>query len=352
MYQIGQGPVERPIVDRMPLDRQSLDILRARFGLGEILAPPTPVAGGMLHRMVRLDASTGSYALKLLNPEIVARPGVRNAYVRSERFARALAIAGLPAIAALDPGDGPLVETPAGTALLFPWIDGEMLDQSAVAPARAERVGALLAAIHAQNHPPGGFDPPDWQLAPDAAILALVEAGERQGVPWAPDLRADLPELAAWRAAYESAVPLLRSPLVVSHRDIHQGNLLWRGDRPFLIDWESAGLVNPSLEILGTAFWLACITIGDPARDTVIATFRGYRNAGGALPANPRAILPSLFKETIGWLVYNLRRSVEPGFPPGERALGISEALATLPTLHRIAAGLDTWPTWIVDATS
>ena len=44
-----------------------------------------------MHRMFRLDTESGSYALKLLNPEILKRPDARSNYRRAEKLEKQLA---------------------------------------------------------------------------------------------------------------------------------------------------------------------------------------------------------------------------------------------------------------------
>ena len=50
--------------------------LMADCGMGAVLASVESVSGGYLHRMYRVSAAGGSYAVKYLNQEIMARQGV------------------------------------------------------------------------------------------------------------------------------------------------------------------------------------------------------------------------------------------------------------------------------------
>ena len=43
------------------------------YGLGGVLAL-RPVSGGLLHKMYRVETTSGIYAVKVLNPEIMQRP--------------------------------------------------------------------------------------------------------------------------------------------------------------------------------------------------------------------------------------------------------------------------------------
>jgi hypothetical protein len=64
--------------------------------LGEILVTPEAISGGLLHRMFAIETSKGKYAIKALNPQIMARPTALNNFIRSEIIAN-IAANSLPA---------------------------------------------------------------------------------------------------------------------------------------------------------------------------------------------------------------------------------------------------------------
>ena len=51
--------------------------LMNRCDLGEVTAEIKPVSGGLMHRMYKVQTSSGIYAVKCLNPEIMKRPTAR-----------------------------------------------------------------------------------------------------------------------------------------------------------------------------------------------------------------------------------------------------------------------------------
>ncbi|WP_235439599.1 hypothetical protein [Paenibacillus sp. DMB20] len=54
--------------------------------LGELIKPPEAISGGLLHRMFAIETSIGKYAVKALNPQIMARPTALNNFIKSERI--------------------------------------------------------------------------------------------------------------------------------------------------------------------------------------------------------------------------------------------------------------------------
>lgn len=58
--------------------------------LGEVLSEPSPIAGGLLHKMYVVHTIRGKYAIKVLNPQIMIRPTVVQHIINSEKIANHL----------------------------------------------------------------------------------------------------------------------------------------------------------------------------------------------------------------------------------------------------------------------
>ncbi len=68
------------------------------LGLG---APPARLTGGFLHRMESLFTEKGRYAVKLLNPDIMAREDALSNYAAAEQLEALLEREKLPILPAL-----------------------------------------------------------------------------------------------------------------------------------------------------------------------------------------------------------------------------------------------------------
>ena len=95
---------------------------------------PQAVQGGMLHQIWRLHTSQGVFAVKQLNPVIMGKGGMRDAYRLTEHIAEAMAVRGVPAAVALKgEGDGGTVqEIGNATCMVYNWVEGETLSVQAV----------------------------------------------------------------------------------------------------------------------------------------------------------------------------------------------------------------------------
>ena len=59
-------------------------------GLGDAVLPITPVSGGFIHRMYRVDTKDCSYAVKHLNSNIMKRPEAMANYKKAEALGRTI----------------------------------------------------------------------------------------------------------------------------------------------------------------------------------------------------------------------------------------------------------------------
>ncbi len=319
------------------------------------------MSGGLLHRMYRFRTKRGTFAVKRLSEAIMNYDNVREKFRLSERIAVAVAAAGIPAVTASPSVDGDVLQDiGSDTVMLFPWIDAAALAGPPISagPERARIIGGILGRIHslplsfAELQPPsdagGSDDTLDADNTEAAEWVPLVEEAERQQLPGAPEVRNLLPQIAAsTRSAREARQALLaergKQPgWVISHSDLDQKNVLWAdAQTPYLIDWESAGYVQPAIEAVGAALDWSGQVAGDLNVATFTAFLEGYRKEA---PLTPRQLyygLESYFGNWSGWLKFSLQRAIGVATnDPEEQAIGRSETSRTLVQLRSAADNL------------
>jgi Ser/Thr protein kinase RdoA (MazF antagonist) len=322
------------------------------FDLGDLLTDAQPVSGGLLHQMWHLETTKGQFAVKQLSPRIMQRLGIRDAYRRSERIAASMAAAGIPAAAALASSDGKqetVQEMDDQTFIVYEWISGAMLGSGSVDPAQAGIIGKLLGQIHSLHLHLPDLEIPSVSTYSDWNELLL--RAEEQHIAWSKRIRAALPLLIEWSSACEAADERLNRHLVVSHRDLDPKNVLWRdAQSPILIDWESAGLTNPTAEVVRLALNWAGWPLTLPQESAFAAVLRGYHAADQTfISTNEKAdALRGVAGNLLGWLELNMRRSVgEESFSVAERQLGERETDTTLTGLQMLWSNVDLWTEWL-----
>lgn len=331
------------------MNRAQAERLCALCKLGEPLTDPQIVAGGMLHCVWHLNTTQGSFAIKELNSAIMRKPGIQHEYRVSEAVAQAMAQQGIPAIAALRCTDESLQEIDGAFLLAYPWIDGETLSSAPVEPDRAQQIGAILARMHTLSLSLPELAPLEWKhFHRDDWDILTFQAAE-VGLPWAHSVRAVLPMLLQWTQKYEDVGEKLMQHLVISQRDFDQKNVIWQTPTaPKIIDWEAAGRINPTVELVGVALSWSGFAVGPPSKDIFTTLIDAYKQAGGTIQNTGLDALHGLLGVWLGWLLFNMRRSLgESITSEDERQLGIRETINVLVTLRSLAAHAEEWAEWL-----
>lgn len=96
--------------------------------VGKVTLPITPVSGGFMHRMYRVDTTNKSYAVKHLNPVIMQRPGAKDNYKRAEALEKKLEEAGIPIVPATTIDGAKMQECQGEFFYIFDWKEGKITD--------------------------------------------------------------------------------------------------------------------------------------------------------------------------------------------------------------------------------
>jgi len=92
---------------------------------------------------------------------------------------------------------------------------------------------------------------------------------------------------------------------VTSHRDMHLANIIWRTNKtPYLIDWESSGLIHPFVELIGLALNCAGLAKGRFNSGHFSASLAGYQAVAGYLPAESPILWQLCYQSWLLWLSY------------------------------------------------
>jgi spectinomycin phosphotransferase len=157
---------------------------------------------------------------------------------------------------------------------VFPRVEGESGDfGGALADDRRARLLDTLAQLH--RSAPGNAPAVGSRLPGQDRLAALLERPAATGdagphaAPTA-DLLAEHAAVLRERLAESDrgAAALEGAPAVLTHGEPHPGNLLWRGERPLLVDWDTVGLAAPERDL-----WLVT---DDPAELARYAEASGH----------------------------------------------------------------------------
>ncbi|BBI33417.1 phosphotransferase [Cohnella abietis] len=277
--------------------------------LGELTCVPKAITGGLLHKMYVVQTTKGKYAIKALNPQIMLRPTAMQNFINSERIAD-IARNNVPALSAKEVNGTFMHKIANQFYLIFDWIDSKSLISNEIDVVHCERMGAILAEIHMTDFSELGIDKgysnntllTDWNY--------YLQKGQQNNSVWLSLLREYLDKLYEWNRMANESTKLLESDMVISHRDLEPKNVMWEQGSPILIDWESAGYINPMQDLTETAIYWSANENGSIDKERFLAFIVGYKTKYGIPQANWGMVLVNGLLGKLDWLEYSLKRSL------------------------------------------
>ncbi len=309
------------------------------FELGTIIGDATSVNGGLIHKMWRINTSHGRFAIKELNAAIMQRPNIREHYCQTEIISAAIACQKIPAIPALLHQGTPLYDVDGMTVMVFPWVAGDTLLLKHITTTHAKMMGALLAQIHSSKLTIASLEKQEAPEFSDAHWQSMINAAHNENFPWAHEL--NITQLITWTEHSQEAQTFLNNHRVVSHRDLDPKNVLWADAKsPFLVDWESAGWINPTQELITVAIEWSGMTETQFNPDIFLAIIESYCQMGGKLIRDeiPHAV-HALIGGYLNWLEFNVCRSLSSVIDDAH-LLGQQEVALTLRKLNFLQANI------------
>ena len=314
--------------------------------LGEIAGAPEAISGGLLHRMYAIKTTQGKYAIKALNPQIMARPKAMQDIINGEQIA-GIAANNISTLTAKKINGTIVNEIDNQFYLVFDWVDGKSLKLNEIGIAHCKKIASILADIHMTDFSQLGMvddyssDEPltDWNY--------YLQKGQKSNAVWADLLLENIEDLYSWSAELNIAAKLLALDTVISHGDLDPKNVMWSKDNPIIIDWEGAGFVNPMCDLINTAIDWSENEIGDIDKDKFMAFIDGYKKKHGTLKADWRTVLKKGLGK-LGWLEYSLKRSLWiECTDEAEQQMGTEHVTGTINAIKRYADVISKLEKWL-----
>lgn len=328
------------------------EMLCAKYNLGQLTTEPEQIFGGFLHKMYQLKTDKNVYAVKALNPQIMQRKTAMNNYILSEKVANIAYQNGIHAVTAIVSEGSFMHEVDGQYYLLFPWVQGRSLPAGIIDIESCNKIGRVLANIHTTDFSElmadtqiDRFDPSvvDWNDYASKGIQTNIE--------WAPLLIHNLNQIYQYEKLANASVEKVMSNRVISHRDLDPKNVLWDENHdPILIDWESAGITNPTQELIDVALYWSGFETSDFSKEAFCRVIYTYLNHGGKICDHLHDVLNYGFQGKLDWLAYNFRRSLRLECTDDtDQALGTSEVIRTIQALNDYADFIPVCTEWITE---
>lgn len=307
------------------IDELIADLIK-QCGLGTVITSIEPVSGGYMHRMYRVRTDCGTYAVKHLNPEIMAREGVHDNYAKAEKIEALLEQENIPIVPAITVSGRKMQNAGGHYFYLFHWQDGAMTDWKHISEEECRIAGNILGNIHAiqpQNtsHKEPVYSKINWQ--------EYVRKADEEKNELASVLADNVPLLVYAEQELNAARASLPDIMCISNGDMDPKNVMWDQGNPWVIDLECLDYGNPISDAIQLALqWSGIITYHIDI-EKMTAFFNGYLAAYDNCFRAYGSVF-GLAYTWVEWLEYNIQRALGICTDEAERMMGISEAKNTI----------------------
>lgn len=325
---------------------ETLQNVLYQMDLGTLTQPPEKLTGGLMHTMFAAVTDKGKFAVKALNPAVMKRKKALDNTVHSEAIARTLS-AFVPAVPAICKNGKAVQELDGSFYMVFPWQNGKSIFAKNISIEHCRKIGELLGTIHGADVQVDGLERGEAD-ALDCDWEDFLRLAQREKPVWRKLFAAKFESLCGWTRRYEAASKKLSKGQVLSHRDLDPKNVLWEGGNPYLIDWEAAGYVSPDQELIEVVNYWACDQKGRLDRVKFCALVSAYNSRRSILHADWPSAVDSGFGGMLGWLAYNMNRSLGiECSSEEERRMGGEQVKGTIRALRAYEKKADLLLEWI-----
>ena len=276
-----------------------------KCNLGSLTETPKKIEGGLLNKMFKVCTTKSIYAFKLINPEVIKRQdGIKN-ILFTEKVSNIAKLNGIKCIPALVINNEIIHSIKDNYFLIFDWFEGKPIIEEELTEDKIKKISKELSLLHkidftsVQNECDIFYELEEINFD-----FYLSKIKNKNIYNLVKEIKSHFTELD--KASIE-CLKKIKEKKVISHRDLDLPNVLWNNENePVIIDWETSGWVNPTLEVIDTAWnWAGGKDFFDKNKYKIfLAT---YVKEGGNLDDYEIAFKAD-YKAKLRWFEYNLKR--------------------------------------------
>jgi hypothetical protein len=170
-------------------------------------------------------------------------------------------------------------------------------------------MGSVLADIHQTDFSA-------LNLSSDVSLRTRMadwngysQKGTESNAVWVDLLKENIDMIQEYYAKGIEALNSLTDKNIISHRVLDPRHAIWQGHTPYLVDWKSAGMINPLDDFLKTALhWSEHGSEKD--KDRFLAFAHGYTAKNKLPKVKWKNVIINRYLERLDWLECNLERSL------------------------------------------
>lgn len=290
---------------------KKMEKLVLKFGLGNKILKVTQIHGGLSNRMYRVETDKAEYAIKKLNNKLMQNKSEFERIIFAEKVSKIAEDNGISVVRALEFENKIIHEIDEDYYMIFKWNYGKHLKPEDVTDEVCSMVGKLLATIHNLD-----FSDIEEEKSKEMKIKTInwnyyANIAKEQNKYYYKDLIENLDMLYELNKKTNEALEYSKNNLIISHRDLIKKNIMWNENKPTVIDWESSGYVNPTVELIQVCWNWANGDVGKFDFDKFGIIVNSYlKNVNNYQKEDMKKLIYANLWEAIEWLEYNLKRSL------------------------------------------
>ena len=267
--------------------------LCARLGLGELISEER-INEGLTNKLYKIVTTNGSYVIKVLNDN-----NSLDKIEKSEEISNIAKNSGINSICALKFNDKYIQEYNGNYLLIYKYCNGKILLTKELTLNHVGKLASILGTLHSikvdNTLKPFKYNKIDYRK-----YYELLKDNKED---WSLLFREKIDELCElYNNVYDNYLKL-SNQLSYVHKDFNRRNVLWENDIPYIIDWETATIDNPSIDFFNSAWFLTADV--DIDKYTVFCTEYFKKNK---LDDNINTAAHASIIEECNWLEFSLKR--------------------------------------------
>ena len=290
---------------------KKMEKLIKKFDLGSQIIKVTQIHGGLSNRLYRVETDQAKYAIKKLNKTLMQNKAEFERIIFAEKVARIAEENGILVVRALEFENKIIHKIDGDYYMIFNWNYGSHIQPEDVTDEICNIIGELLAKIHNLD-----FSKIEAEKSKEMQIRtidwnSLAKIAKEQNKYYYKDLVENIEILYEINKKTNEALEYAKSNLIISHRDLIKKNILWNENKPTVIDWESSGYVNPTVELVQVCWNWANGDVGKFEFEKFGIIVNSYlQNVKNYKKEDMKKLIYANLWEAIEWLEYNLKRSL------------------------------------------
>ena len=315
------------------MKESSIEKLVIETKIGTYIKEINKISGGLSHRMYKVVTDKGIYAIKELNPGVMKRKDAFSNFIFSEKVSEIAIRSGITAIGALKVNNEVITKIDDNYYMIFEWIDGTTLKADEITEKHCEIIGEVLAKIHNidfneiedEKRKNLNLEYYDWNK--------YIDLAEKNNKVYLNLLKQNVELLYELNEKSIKALRCANENLIISHTDLDRKNVMWQDDKPFIIDWEASGYINPTIELIQVAWYWSGGDIENIDYNKINTLINSYKDLyKGNIDKRIEELVYADNYGGLGWLDYNLKRSlcIENNYEQDEIELAENEVVQSI----------------------